>query len=74
MAALNQLLKDHKKRNKYMGISQQFISIPALGYAKLAWLKGIEVEIDHPLIPKELLPYKPLEHYDDKYDFLRKLE
>lgn len=38
--------------------------------AKLCWLKGIEVEIDHPLIPMELLLIKPLEHYDDVYDFL----
>ena len=38
--------------------------------AKLCWLKGIEVEIDHPLLPMELLPFKPLEHYDDVYDFL----
>ncbi|MCJ0743321.1 Imm49 family immunity protein [Pedobacter montanisoli] len=64
-------LKDHKKRNKYMGIAQDYISVPALGYAKLAWLKGIEVQVDHPLIPKELLPYRPLEKYEDKYDFLK---
>ncbi|MCJ0743319.1 Imm49 family immunity protein [Pedobacter montanisoli] len=69
--ALMLLLKDHKKRNKYMGIAQDYISVPALGYAKLAWLKGIEVEADHPLIPKELLPYRPLEKYEDKYDFLK---
>jgi len=71
--ALRLLLKDHKKRNKHMGIAEDYISIPALGYAKLAWLKGIEVEIDHPLIPKELLPYKPLAQYDDKYEFLKEL-
>lgn len=70
-AALYLLLKDHKKRNKHMGIAQDYISIPALGYAKLAWLKGIEVDIDHPLVPKELLPYQPLEKYEDRYDFLK---
>lgn len=69
--ALILLLKDHKKRNKYTGIAQDYISVPALGYAKLAWLKGIEVEVNHPLIPKELLPYRPLPKYDDKYDFLK---
>ena len=42
----------------------------ALPISKLCWLKGIEVEIDHPLFPMELLPLKPLEHYDDVYDFL----
>ena len=69
--ALLLLLKDHKKRNKHMGIAQDYISIPTLGYAKLAWLKGIEVEVDHPLIPKESLPYRPLPKYEDKYDFLK---
>lgn len=69
--AIMQLLKDHKKRNKHMGISQQYISIPALTYTKLAWLNGFEIEIDHPLIPKELLPFEPLRNYDEKYDFLK---
>lgn len=68
---IQQLLKDHKKRNKHMSIAQEFISIPALTYAKLAWLKGMEIEIEHPLVPKALLPYKPLEKYDAKYDFLK---
>ena len=71
--ALKRLLKDHKKRNKYMGIAQDYISIPALGYAKLAWLKGMEVEINHPLVPTELLPYRPLQNYRDKYDFLSEI-
>lgn len=69
--AIAQLLKDHKKRNKHMGITEEYISIPALTYTKLAWLKGFEIQIDHPLIPKEFLPYRPLEYYDDKYSFLK---
>ncbi|NCI48224.1 immunity 49 family protein [Sediminibacterium soli] len=71
--AIHDLLKTHKKRNKHMGIAQDYISIPALGYTKLAWLKGMEIEIDHPLIPKELLPYKPLDKYEDKYAFLKEI-
>jgi len=69
--AIMQLLKDHKKRNKHMGIAQDYISVPALTYTKLAWLQGIEIEINHPLVPKELLPIRPLDIYEDKYDFLR---
>ncbi|NCI45620.1 Imm49 family immunity protein [Sediminibacterium soli] len=65
--------KTHKRRNKNAGIAQEYISTPALGYTKLAWLKGIEIEIDHPLIPKELLPYNPLEKYEDKYAFLKEI-
>lgn len=51
-------------------LSENLMASIAMEYAKLCWLKGIEVEIDHPLIPMELLPIKPLEHYDDVYDFL----
>lgn len=51
-------------------LSENLMASIAMEYAKLCWLKGIEVEIDHPLIPMELLPIKPLTHYDDVYDFL----
>src|SRR6218665_3915511 len=61
--------KIHKKRNDNP-ILNQYISLPALGYAKLAWRKGIEAEVNSPLIPKELLPIQPLEKYEIPYDFL----
>jgi len=62
--------KIHKKRNDNP-ILNQYISLPALGYAKLAWRKGIEVEVNSPLVPKELLPIVPLEKYEIPYDFLK---
>lgn len=62
--------KIHKKRNDNP-ILNQYISLPALGYAKLAWSKGIEVEVNSPLVPKELLPIKPNESYEIPYDFLK---
>ncbi len=61
--------KIHKKRN-INDVLAQYVSQPALGYAKLAWRLGIEVEIDNPLIPKELLPVRPLNHYEIPYNFL----
>jgi Immunity protein 49 len=63
--------KIHKKRNT-MPLVNEFISYPAVGYAKLAWYKGIEVEVDSPLVPKEWLPIQPLkdEDYID-YDFVK---
>lgn len=69
---LNKLVspKIHKKRNDNP-ILNQYISLPALGYAKLAWRKGIEVEVNSPLVPKELLPIQPLEKYEIPYDFLK---
>ena len=71
--AINELLtpRRHKQRNKYMDLVGKFISHPAIGYAKLAWMKGIEVEIDHPFAPKDLLPINPNDQYIDAYDFLK---
>ncbi len=70
-AAIHLLIKDHKKRNKHMGIAQEYISIPALTYTKLAWRHGFELDIDHPLIPKALLPVHPLPEYKIPYKFLQ---
>ncbi|SIO50123.1 Imm49 family immunity protein [Chitinophaga niabensis] len=57
--------KVHKKRNVHHILKNEFISHPAIGYAKLAWLKGIEVEIRSPLIPRELLEVAPLAVYEE---------
>jgi hypothetical protein len=62
--------KIHRKRNDNP-ILNLYISLPALGYAKLAWRKGIEVEVNSPLVPKELLPIRPNETYEIPYDFLK---
>lgn len=72
-AAINELLtpKRHKQRNKYMELINEFISHPAIGYAKLACLKGIEVELDNPLVPNSLLPVNPNESYTEEYKFLK---
>jgi hypothetical protein len=59
----------HNKRS-FNKLEAQYVSFPAVGYAKLAWRKGIEVEVNSPLIPSELLPVRPLEHYDIPYKFL----
>ena len=67
--------KVHKSRNVHMSIFMQpYMSVPAILYAKLAWLKGFEVVIDSPLVPKELLPHRPNAHYDDTYEFLKELD
>jgi hypothetical protein len=62
----------HKKRNKLHTIVNDFISHPALGYAKLAWMKGLEVTIGSPLVPIGLLPVRPLESYTEAYGFLQR--
>lgn len=62
--------KIHQKRNDD-ALLKKYISMPALGYAKLAWILGIEVEVKSKLIPKDLLPVQPLAHYEIPYDFLK---
>ncbi|WP_241022758.1 Imm49 family immunity protein [Burkholderia sp. Se-20373] len=52
-------------------IDEDFISYLGALETKLCWRRGIQVEIDHPLVPMELMPVKPLDHYDDVYDFLK---
>ncbi len=71
-AAINELLTPHrhKQRNKNKELVNEFISHPAIGYSKLAWFKGINVEIDNPLVPKLLLPINPNEQYSSGYEFL----
>jgi hypothetical protein len=63
--------RTHKYRNQYL--FEDFISYPAIGYSKLAWYMGMEVEIDSTLIPKDWLPIKPLknEEYIIDYDFVK---
>jgi hypothetical protein len=72
-AVLDQMVAPavHKKRNENE-LFAQYVSMPALGYAKLAWQKGIPVEVDSLLIPKDLLPVRPLEKYVDSYEFLKR--
>lgn len=62
--------KNHKKRNDD-ALLNKYISMPALGYVKLAWILGYELKIKNKLIPNELLPIQPLEKYEIPYDFLR---
>jgi Immunity protein 49 len=62
--------KIHQKRNDD-ALLKKYISMPALGYAKLAWILGIEVDVKSKLIPKELLPIQPNNTYEIPYEFLR---
>lgn len=62
--------KIHKKRHEDLMLKQYF-SFIGTGLAKLAWRKGIEVEVNSPFVPKELLPIVPNELYDIPYDFLK---
>jgi hypothetical protein len=51
-------------------VAEEFMSYRGTLETKLCWYRGIPVEIDHPLVPMELMPIRPLAHYDNFYDFL----
>ncbi|GEM_PF-1102897 len=53
------------------GYTADIISSEAVIFAKLAWRNGYEVKIDSPYVPKEWLPVKPLDHYEDQFDFMK---
>lgn len=61
------------KKGKMTGnpLTEDFLATNAVMYAKLCWIKGIEVQVDSPFVPMDLLPVAPLSHYDDSYDFLK---
>ena len=48
-----------------------FLNVIVLTYAKIATLKGFDLNIDHPTAPKELIVYAPLKEYKDPYDFMQ---
>lgn len=52
-------------------LSGNYISMPATGYAKLAWRNGFKVEVRSNLVIKELLPIEPLDKYEIPYNFLK---
>ena len=62
----------HKAYNKDFGeeFNGEIWSHHPVMFTKLAWMNGLEIEVDNPLVPMELMPIKPLEHYDYHYDFL----
>ncbi|MGP1992019.1 hypothetical protein D9V96_009045 [Zobellia laminariae] len=69
--ALNQLVDPvfHKKR--VLSHTIDLIATPEAGFAKLAWIKGIHIDIKSYLIPYEMLPIIPNETYHIEYEFLK---
>jgi hypothetical protein len=48
------------------------IDVRALSYIKLAYHLGMDISIEHELIPQDLVPFKPLENYQLLYDFMKR--
>lgn len=70
--ALQQLLQPgvHASRLDPPDPAGETIFFAAAGYAKLAWMKGMEININSPVVPAALLPLEPLPVYKDQYDFV----
>jgi hypothetical protein len=56
--------KMHKSRNIHENY-REILSFPALGYAKLCWINGLEVKVNSPFLPIDLLNVQPLSIYSD---------
>lgn len=59
----------YRNKDSIPGIGE-WLSHPAMWYAKLAWIKGMEIQISHPLIPMALLPVAPLPEYKSPWSCL----
>jgi len=64
-------LKRNKKRILANDICENVISFFPIAYAKIAWLKGLEVDPQSKYMPLDLLRVEPLEEYTIPYWFLR---
>ena len=63
---VNQLCTtEHKKRNKHSWFYKDLVSHPAQGYAKIAWLNGLQIEIENDLVHNDFLPTNPNDKYAD---------
>lgn len=59
----------YRNKDSIPGIGE-WLSHPAMWYAKLAWIKGMEIQIDHPMVPMALLPVSPLPEYKSPWSCL----
>lgn len=69
-AGLEELISQDSRVTKEGAIVGEFLSFIAAIEAKICWLKGINVEIESPYLPMDLMPVRTLTHYDELYDFL----
>jgi len=74
-SVLNELTspKIARQRNveQAFGLTERLIATHATIYAKIAWRHGYEVEVDSPWVPREWLPIRPLDRYDDPWPFMK---
>ncbi|MFY7825869.1 MAG: hypothetical protein ACOVQ4_02030 [Flectobacillus sp.] len=60
---LKELIKTHGRRGEF-GIAKSYFSFETATFAKLAWLRGIKVEVHSPLVPMEIVEVNELVTYE----------
>lgn len=70
--ALEILIRDkHARIKAKYTVADEFMAYLATLETKLCWFRGIPAQVDHPRVPMELMPVRPLDRYDDVYEFLK---
>ena len=59
---LERLLKSHHRDSYYKNSPEELFCIPAAAFAKIVLMRGMQVEIDDPLCPKEVLERHEIEY------------
>ncbi len=75
--SLELLLEPRMARKSVYGIDIPFafyLQTNVLVHAKIAAHHGYDLEIDHPIAPKELIKIEPLKEYKIEYDFMKKFD
>lgn len=67
---LQTLVQRYYINNSKDAIFEDLLSVDGCIRTKLCWRRGIEIRPISPLIPLDLMPIEPLEHYRYEYDFL----
>lgn len=75
--AMNKMLEKKFVKKVMYGVDVFFdfyLQMQALVCAKIAAIHGFDLGIDSVYAPKELIEYKPLEKYEDPYDFMKEFD
>lgn len=77
MIAINKMLEKKFVKKVMYGADVFFdfyLQMRALICGKIAAIHGFDLGIDSPYAPKELIEYKPLDRYEDPYDFMKEFD
>jgi hypothetical protein len=67
---LQSLVQEHANVKSADILFEESISYLATLQTKLCWRRGIELEIDSPLVPMVVMPVRRVGRYDDVYEFV----